>query len=258
MRLGLAGGFQKIAENRKLGFDYIEVGVGNITKLSESEFAELAAQNDEATVKIEAASSMLPASLPVAGPNVDLGAVEAYLDLAFSRLSRLGVEPVVFGSGGARKIPEGFDRAEAQHQLITAGRMMARKAGEYGLVIALEPLFAKATNTINSQMAGIALVEDVDRPQFQLLADLFHMAYANESREAIRACGSMLVHTHIPNAAGPFLDQFPGIEWEDFFAGLADIGYKGRLSLEDNGGDGDAMNPQGLARMRELAAKYGL
>ena len=60
MRLGLAGGFQKIAENRKLGFDYIEVGVGNITKLSESEFAELAAQNDEATVKIEAASSMLP------------------------------------------------------------------------------------------------------------------------------------------------------------------------------------------------------
>ena len=40
MRLGLAGGFQKIAENRKLGFDYIEVGVGNITKLSESEFAE--------------------------------------------------------------------------------------------------------------------------------------------------------------------------------------------------------------------------
>ena len=45
---------------------------------------------------------------------------------------------------------------------------------------------------------------------------------------------------------------------DDFFAGLADIGYKGRLSLEDNGGDGDAMNPQGLARMRELAAKYGL
>lgn len=258
MRLGIAGGFQKLEENRKLGFDYIEVGVGNITKLEESEFAELAAKNDEATVKIEAASSMLPASLPVVGPAADLGAVEAYLDLAFSRLSRLGVEPVVFGSGGARKIPEGFDRAEAQHQLITAGRMMARKAEQYGLVVTLEPLFAKGTNTINSQREGIALVEDVDRPHFMLLADLFHMAYANECREAVRACGSMLRHAHIPNPAGPFLNQFEGIEWEDFFAGLADIGYKGRLSLEDNGGDGDAMFPQGLVRMRELAAKYGL
>ena len=258
MRLGIAGGFQKIEENRKLGFDYVEVGVGNVAKLSESEFAEFAARNDEATVKVEAASSMLPGSLPVVGPNVDLGAVEAYLDLAFSRLSRLGVGPVVFGSGGARKIPEGFDRAEAQHQLIVAGRLMAKKAEEYGLVVTLEPLFAKGTNTINSQREGIQLVEDVDRPHFMLLADLFHMAYANECRDAIRACGSMLKHAHMPNPAGPFLENFPGIYWEDFFAGLADIGYTGRLSLEDNAGDGDTMFPQGLVRMRELAAKYGL
>src|SRR5262249_25937777 len=57
---------------------------------------------------LRAATLFLPATLKVTGPAIDRDRQHAYVEKAFDRLARLGVEVVVFGSGGARRVPDGF------------------------------------------------------------------------------------------------------------------------------------------------------
>ena len=52
------------------------------------------------------------------GPDVSLERQDAYMEACIGRLARLGVEVLVFGSGGARNIPDGFSRAQALDQLV--------------------------------------------------------------------------------------------------------------------------------------------
>jgi hypothetical protein len=45
----------------------------------------------------------------------------AYVAKAFDRVARLGVRIVVFGSGGARRVPEGYPRDDAVRQMVDFG-----------------------------------------------------------------------------------------------------------------------------------------
>ncbi len=51
----------------------------------------------------------------------------------------MGIGIIVFGSGGARRIPEGFDRQRAHGQLVAFCRMVGPIAREHGVIIAVEP-----------------------------------------------------------------------------------------------------------------------
>ena len=48
--------------------------------------------------------------------------------VAWARLARLGTQIVVFGSGGARRVPEGFSKEEAFKQLVEFGKRIAPEA----------------------------------------------------------------------------------------------------------------------------------
>ena len=52
----------------------------------------------------------------------------------------LGLKIIVFGSGGARKVPEGFSQDEAYKQLVEFAKRIAPEAKKRGIVVAVEPL----------------------------------------------------------------------------------------------------------------------
>lgn len=259
MKFGVVTDVKNRALLEELGFDYLECHVTAIAAMEEDAFQALATENDAASLKIEAACVLLPSTVRVTGPDVDPAQQAAYLERAFARLERLGVGPVVFGSGGARRIPDGFDRAIAWHQLISFGRLAAETAARHGLTIVMEPLNTMETNVINTQVDGLRLMQDIDRPSFEILSDFYHLSLAGEGRAEVASCGGHLKHTHIANPEGRVsMTHGDAADYDAFFAGLADCGYHGRMSVEGNLGEYRETLPEALALMKEKAAAYGL
>src|SRR5207247_3267843 len=141
-------------------------------------------------------------------------------------LSKLGVEVLVFGSGGARRVPDGFAREEAFKQLVDFGRRAAREARSHGITIAIEPLRKQETNIINSAAEGLELVNAVSDPNFQLMVDFYHLASEQENPDVIVRARDHIRHLHMANPQGRV---FP-LRWEEYdygpvFATRRELGY---------------------------------
>lgn len=122
-----------------------------------------------------AANCFLPAGLPCVGPRVDLGAIEHYAQTAFRRARACGLGIIVFGSGYARAVPDGFPRARAAEQFIECLRRLAPLAAAEQVRIAIEPLNYQECNFINSLAEGAEYVRRAEHPAVRLLADTYHM-----------------------------------------------------------------------------------
>ena len=73
------------------------------------------------------------------------------------------------------------------------------------------------------------------------------------------ACGKRLKHTHIANPDGRVaMKHSDAADYDAFFAGRADCGYPGRMSIEGSLGDYRETLPEALALIREKAAAFGL
>jgi len=233
------------------GFDYVETNASRVAALTEPDFEKLAAQVAQLRISVAASMSFIPGAIKLTGPEVDPAKQMAYVTGALGRLKRLGVKVVVLGSGGARRVPDGFSRDEAFNQLVDFCRRIAPVARENGITIAIEPLRKQETNIINTAREGLALVKAVDRPEIRLLVDYYHLAEEGENPDIIAEAGSLVVHTHIANPKGRVyplsLDESA---YAGFFSNLCKIGYQGRLSIEASTKDFAAEAPQSLALLR--------
>ena len=259
MKIGFFTELDNAHKLAAMGYDYFEPSVSRVAAMTEEEFMKAVEIVDALPIKAEAANGLFPGTIRLIGPDADLKAVAGYIDGVFPRLKRLGCDTVVFGSGGARRVPEGFDRDEAWKQLIAAGKMLGRKAREYGLVIALEPLNRKEVNIINSLLEGKHLVDDVADPNFKLLSDYYHLILEDEGAAEVEACGNCIVHTHISNPAGRVtLTENDEADYLSFFKTLKKCGYTGRISFEGKVEEFDMQLPETLKVLRGLAEKAGL
>ena len=234
MRLGICVPFDKIDEAAAYGYDYIEPSLGSIATLSEEEFEAVKAAAKTKPIKVEAANVMLPGWAHILGKETNWPEIREYLTKAYRRLAELGGETIVFGSGGARRVPDDLTNEEVWPQLICFSRWIAELARENGLTIALEPLNTKECNIITSVSEGGRLVEDVKDPNFKLLADYYHMIRENEGFGGIETYGKELRHTHFHPAIGSETAPNPedGCDYGMFFSKLKESGYDGRVSLE--------------------------
>jgi sugar phosphate isomerase/epimerase len=251
VRVGYCATVEKLEAAKAAGFDYVELSATQIAAMSDADFEAAAATIKEIGLPTPAANLFLPAALKVTGPQIDPEQQMAHVRKAFTRLARLGTEVVVFGSGGARRVPEGFARDEAFKQLVDFGRRAAREAKANGITIAIEPLRKQETNIINSAAEGLELVNAINDPNFQLMIDFYHLASEHEDPAIVLRAKDHIRHLHTANPTGRV---FP-LKWEEFdyapfFANLRAIGYDKRISVEGSTQDfaGDA--PQSIALLR--------
>ena len=175
----------------------------------------------------------------------------AYVKKAFARLSRLGTGIVVFGSGGARRVPEGFPKEDAFKQLVEFGKRIAPEARAQGLTIAIEPLRREETNIINSAAEGLELVKAIDDPNFQLMIDFYHLASEKEDPEIVVRAREHIRHLHMANPQGRvFPLVWTEYDYAPFFAKLREIGYDKRISVEASAKDFPSEAPQAIALLR--------
>ena len=216
------------------GYDYIEESVGNFLMpfKSEAEFEAILKKIQNSTIPVKACNGFIPKNLKSIGPESVHSEILEYMETAFRRSEKTGVKYIVFGSGGSRTIPEGFSREEGIKQFVNLCKKMASIAAKYNVVVVLEPLNKKECNFINSLAEGGEIVTKVNHPNFQLLADFYHMKMDDEDPENIVKYGQLIKHIHIAEKKGR---SVPGTNNEDFspyFKALKKINYQGMISIE--------------------------
>jgi D-psicose/D-tagatose/L-ribulose 3-epimerase len=235
----------------KAGYDYIELPLAEVAALSEEEYRLLVEQVESSGVRCEACNIFFPRTIRLTGENVDRRKMAEYVQLALARAVRLGVQTVVFGSAGARNVPEGFPHERAKEQLVEALRIIDPYAGTHSITIAIEPLNRGESNIINSVQEGLELAKQVDRPWIKLLADYYHMALENESPEILVHAGDYIRHVHLSSH-----DRFFPLQGEagygPFFTRLRDINYDGRVSIEARTSDFRTDASRALIVLRQL------
>ncbi len=199
---------------------------------------------------IRAANCFLPADLPCVGPAIDRPAITAWATTAFARAEQAGIRSIVFGSGGSRRIPEGFERSQAIDQFVALLRELGPRAAACGVTLVVEPLNTGECNFINSLAEGAAMVRAANEPGVRLLADIYHMLRDGEGAEAIAPVADLLAHTHIAERA---TRTAPGVAGDDvtaYLRALITAGYRGPMSLECGWADLALQLEPALAELR--------
>lgn len=234
MKFGVCAGTDAAPALAAAGFGYLELNVQNHLK-PEQEEAVFRAELDRmrvAALPVEAANCFLPGNLKVCGPEIDGARAKRYVETALARAERAGISVIVFGSGGARAIPAGYDRDAAWHQIVEFARGAGAVAERHGVTIVVEPLNRKECNVLNSVTEGARFVREVDHPAVRLLVDAYHWALEAETEQAIVDAGPLLRHAHIATKEHRMA---PGLEPHDFapfFRAMKAADYAGRLSVE--------------------------
>jgi len=204
-----------------------------------------------------AANVFLPARLAIVG-DVDWDSVEEYLAESFRRMVSLGIELVVFGSGNARRIPDGLDRPVALDQLERFTRLACAHAGTK-VVVALEHLRRQETNVFNTLAESAAFLRDREIPGVGLVADVYHLWEEQEEISVIRRLSDLVVHVHVcaPNRRPPITSADRKV-LDPFLAVLADVGYNRRCSLECSWRSPKTEGPLAVAILQEGLERAGL
>lgn len=218
-----------------MGYRYLVATVNNAflpDKISESEFGARAQYIKQLKTKLYAVNVFIPGNIKLVGPEVNESTILTYVETVFQKAKAADVNMIVWGSGGARKIPNGFDKAKAKDQFIDIARKVAVIAKKYKITLALENLNSTETNFINTLAEALDVVKKVDHPNFRLCADIYHMLKEGESASVIEQTDPYLVHCDLAEKENR---AAPGVNKEDFvpyLKALKKVNYKGKIILE--------------------------
>jgi len=250
--IGYCVGLKGLESAKAAGFDYVELGTTEIAALSDSDFDTALERAKQAGIPTPNANLFLPATMKITGPEAVAPEEQmAYVKKAFGRLAKLGVKILCFGSGGARRVPDGFPKEEAFRQLVAFGKRIAPEARAHGITVVIEPLRSQETNIINTTAEGLELVAAVNDPNFELLIDFYHLASEKEDPEIVIRAASHIRHLHTANPTGRvFPLEWTEFDYAPFFANLRKIGYDKRISVEASTTDFAGQAPRSIALLR--------
>jgi sugar phosphate isomerase/epimerase len=237
MKFGVCTTCDASAAAQAAGWDYIEDSVQRLLQGQKpDEQWQGEQQARQSALPIAAANLLVPASLKITGPAVDAEALRHYMQRVLHRAKQVGMQVLVFGSGGARQIPEGFDRQQARRQILDFLRTSAPIAAQYGVTIVAEPLNRSECNILNSVAEAMEYVREVNHPNFQCLVDSYHFWLEEEPLEHLRQAMASIKHVHVADKDGRVAPGESGTaDYRPFFAVLKQGGYNGRISVEASG-----------------------
>ena len=255
--LGVCTAYDKAPLLKSLGYSFVEESVGRflIPDAGDEQYEKnrLALQTEK--VPVRSYIYFFPGSLKSVGPDIHHEAILKRADLALRRAKECGSKNIVFGSGGSRAIPEGFDRAKAKVQHIELCQKMAPLAEKYGVTLAVEPLNRSETNFINSLAEGVEIIQAVNNPWFRLQCDIYHMLKDNESPEEIVKYGQYITHCHLAEKQKRTAPGVMGDDFRPYFRALKKIKYTGGLSLECVWTDFDSEIARGIDVVKKQLAE---
>jgi sugar phosphate isomerase/epimerase len=231
MLFGICTGSASAAAVKAAGWDYIEENVQSLLQPAAADDQWNAPSRVE--LPIRAANVLVPGTLKIVGPEADPAKLRQHMSAVTERAARVGITTLVFGSGAARKIPDGFDRETASKQIIEFSRTGAELASGHGITIVLEPLNQGECNIINSVAEAMRFVKAVDHPAFQCLVDTYHFWLEDEPLENLRRAMPWIKHVHVADKEGRVAPGLSGkADYRPLFSVLKQGNYGGAISFE--------------------------
>lgn len=219
----------------KCGFRYLVESTPKILSprnVSIEEFQDRLKTIKNLQIPLYACNLFIPRDLKVVGPNVDEKAVLEFVEIVLRRAQAAGLTLITWGSGGSRRVPEGFSRIKAKEQFIELARKVAEIAERYNIILALENLNSTECNFINTLKEALAVVKSVDHKNFRLCIDIYHMLKEEESPDAIAGTKGYAVYCELAEKEER---TPPGVQGDDFIPYLTALkkeGYQGKIVIE--------------------------
>lgn len=242
MQYGVCSSLDRAAVVEAAGWDYVEAGVPELLQGATPD-AQWTGESlaKQSPLPIRSAYLLVPAAMKIVGPDADLARLRAYMPTVAARAAKLEVRVLGFGSGGARQVPDGFDRDRAMTQLIDFARAAAHEASRAGVVIAMEPLNRPECNFINTIAEVAEVVRAVDSPAFRALLDTYHLWREAEPLENVAAAAPLVAHVHVADLDGRTPPGESGsADYRPVFRLLKTAGYDGLMSVEAKSFDADS------------------
>lgn len=235
------------------GFDYLEpsvVGMLQPERPDAEVMPPLRALFGASRLKPEVYNLLLPGDLKVVGPDTDTERQERYLEAAFRRAGQLGGKIAVFGSGGARRVPDGWPCEDAYAQIAAFLTRCGDAAQRHGISVVIEPLNSSECNILNSVAEAAKVAEGLAHPAVSVLSDLYHVTYDKQSYRETRDAGAFLRHVHVAGAGrrAPSAGDYEYLR--GYFAVLKEAGYSGRISIECGWGNLEAQAAEALQTLQ--------
>jgi sugar phosphate isomerase/epimerase len=242
----------------ELGYDYVELALAPLADLDRDAYGRVKRYIDAAPLKCECMNVFFPVKIRLTGDGRNEPEIEEYAARALARAAELGAGTVVFGSGGARNIPDGFQYKDAFEQLVYTMLTVSNIAAEHGVRIAIEPLNRNETNIIRDIGEAEKLMLAADRPNIRLLLDYYHFTLESDSVSALRRLSGegRVIHAHFADPDGRVFPSSAKPEYEPVFDALRAGGYDARCSIEAGIVNRDKPRSEmaaGLAALRALA-----
>jgi sugar phosphate isomerase/epimerase len=233
--MGIAAPIAKAAELKAAGADFLTESVGNflMPDKPEAEFEKNLEKLAASPLPVLACNGFIrPPGLHCVGPEANHDLILVWAETAFRRLKKAGGKFIVFGSAGARKLPDGWPKEKADAQFIDLLKRLGPNAEAQGITITVEQLRAEECNYINHLAHGAALIRAAGHPNVRMLADLYHMASVGDTPADLKAEMDVVVHIEIAEKAGRTVPGVSGDDFRPYFRVLRESGYKGAVSIE--------------------------
>jgi D-psicose/D-tagatose/L-ribulose 3-epimerase len=227
-------GLEFIEKLSEIGFDYAELPLAEMMALSDDDFSKLKERVKKSGIACETCNNFFPKTVRLTGKDVDMETVMQYVEKALSRARELEVERLVFGSGGAKNVPDGFPMEEGYKQVVELLKKINPIAKEKGITIVIEPLRKAECNLINTFEEGCQLAKDVDGDNVKVLVDFYHLTEEKEPVEHLLKYGNeYLQHVHFAYPKGRiYPSDINEADYGPFIRALNEIRYDLRISCE--------------------------
>lgn len=234
-QLGVATAITFDSILNKAGYKFIVEAVPQIASpvsISDSAFHYKLRQLNKLALPVYALNIFIPGDLKLVGPNVNEQAILDYTQKVFTRCKQAGINLMVWGSGGARRIPEGYSKEKARQEFVHVAKKIAEQAEQYEIILALENLNQQETNFINTVTEALEIVKQVNHKNFRLCADIYHMLRENEPATVLLQTKGYLVHCDIAEKENRTPPGTAGDDFTPYLKALKQIGYSGKIVLE--------------------------
>ncbi len=233
--MGIAAPLDKAAALKAAGAEFLTESVGNFLAPDQSD--EVFAKNLEklaaSPLPILACNGFIrPANLHCVGPEANHELILQWADIAFRRMKQAKGKFIVFGSAGARKVPDGWSKEKANDQFVALLKQLGPLAEAQGITVTVEQLRAEECNFINHLGEGAALIRAAGHPNVRMLADLYHMACGGDTPADLKAAMDVVVHIEIAEKEGRTVPGVSGDDFRPYFRTLRESNYQGAVSIE--------------------------
>lgn len=234
VRFGICTSIGNSPAVKQAGWDFVEENVQGLFKGTEPDEKYDGQQRVAGSaLPVLAANCLVPGNLKITGPTADLGVLNAYMSNVLRRAGQAGCRTLVFGSGGARQVPDGWDKARATEQIVAFGKMIAPIAQEHGVTVVLEHLNRKECNIVNTLKEELAIVQCVGHANFMALLDTYHVWADDLPEKSVEPLLKYIRHVHLADKEGRVVPGESGkSDYRNVFGMLKRAGYSGGISVE--------------------------